>query len=65
MRDPVTKQVEMALIRYNPQIRGMKVRKQPNWRPRRSEGETEINGRRGEEQREHLMARRRNGIRHI
>ena len=40
MRDPVTKRAEMALIRYNPKITEMEVRKQPDWRPRRSEGET-------------------------
>ena len=28
MRDPVTKRVEMALIRYNPKITEMEVRKQ-------------------------------------
>ena len=65
MRDPVTKRVEMALIRYNPQITEMEVRKQPNWRPRRSEGEKEVEEREGEEQRERLMARRRKRIRQI
>ena len=62
MRDPVTKRVEMALIRYNPRITEMEVRKQPDWRPRRSEGETEVEEREGEEQRERLMARRRRKI---
>ena len=42
MRDPVTKRVEMALIRYNPQTTEMEVRKQPNWRPRQSESEKEV-----------------------
>ena len=56
MRDPVTKRVEMALIRYNPQITGMKGRKQPDWRPRQSEGEKEVEERGGEEQRERLIA---------
>ena len=65
MRDPVTKGVEMALIRYNPKIMEMEVRKQPNWRPRRSEGETEVEEREGEEQRERLMARRRRRLRQI
>ena len=65
MRDPVTKRVEMALIRYNPQIAEMEVRKQPDWRPRRSEGETEVEETEGEEQRERLMARRRRRIRQI
>ena len=51
MRDPVTKRVEMALIRYKPKITEMEVRKQPDWRPRRSEGETEVEERGGEEQR--------------
>ena len=35
MGDPVTKRVEMTLIRYNPQITEVEVRKQPDWRPRR------------------------------
>ena len=65
MRDPVTKRVEMSLIRYNPKIMEMEVRKQPDWRPRRSEGETEVEEREGEEQRERLMARRRKRIRQI
>ena len=51
MRDPVTKRVEMAFIRYNPKVTEMEVRKQPDWRPRRSEGETEVEERGGEEQR--------------
>ena len=57
MRDPVTKRVEMALIRYNPQMTEMEVRKQPDSRPRRSEGEKEVEERGGEVQRERLMAR--------
>ena len=65
MRDPVTKQVKMTLIRYNPKITEMEVRKQPDWRPRRSEEETEVEEREGEEQRERLMARRRKRIRQI
>ena len=65
MRDPVTKRVEMALIRYNPKITEMEVRKQPDWRPRRSERATEVEEREGEEQRERLMARRRGRIRQI
>ena len=32
MRDPVTKRVKMALIRYNPKITEMEVRRQPDWR---------------------------------
>ena len=59
MRDPVTRRGEMELIRYNPKITGMEVQKQPDWRPRRSEGGTEVEEREGEEQRERLMARRR------
>ena len=65
MRDPVTKRVEMALIRYNPKITEMEVRKQPDWRQRRSGGETEVDGRGGEEQRERLMARRLRRIRQV
>ena len=59
MRDPVTKRVEMALIKYNPKITGMEVRKQPDWRPRRSGRGTGVEDRGGEEQRERLKARRR------
>ena len=40
MRDPVTKRVEMALIRYNPKITAMEVRRRPDLGPRRSGGET-------------------------
>ena len=58
MRDPVTKRVEMALIRYNPKITEMEVLRQPDWRPRRSGGETGMEAREGDEQRERLMARR-------
>ena len=65
MRDPVTKQVGMTLIRYNPQITEMEVQKQPDRRPRRSEAETEVEEREGEEQRERLMAHRRKRIRQI
>ena len=65
MRDPVTKRVEMALIRYNPKITEMEVRKQPDWRPRPSGGEAGVEDREGEEQRDRLMARRRGRIRQI
>ena len=65
MRDPVTKRVEMLLIRYHPQITEMELQKQPDWPPRRSEGEKEVEEREGEEQRERLMARRRKGIQQI
>ena len=65
MRDPVTKRVEMALIRYNQRITEMEVRKQPDWRPRRSGGETGVEDRGGDEQRERLMARRRRRTRQI
>ena len=65
MRDPVTKQVQMALIRYNPQITEMEVRKQPNWRPRRWQGEREVQEREGEERRERSMARRWKRIQQI
>ena len=64
MPDPVTERVEMALIRYNPRITEMEVRKQPDWRPRRLEEETEVEEReRGAEGR--LMASRRRRIRQI
>ena len=65
MRDPVTKRVEMALIRYNPKITEMEVRRRPDWRPRRSRGETGMEDREGEEQRVRLMACRRRRIRQI
>ena len=65
MRDPVTKRVEMALIRYNPKITEMEVRRRPDWRPRRSGGETGIENREEEERRDPLMARRRRRIRQI
>ena len=62
MRDPVTKRVEMALIRYNPKITEMEVWSRPDWRPRPSGGETGMEDREGEEQRNRLMARRRRRI---
>ena len=62
MRDPVTKGVEMALIRYNPKITEMQVRKQPDCGPRRSGRETGVKERGKEEQKERLMARRRRRI---
>ena len=65
MHDPVTKRVEMASIRYNPRTTEMEVREQPDWRPRRSEGETEVEERGGKGQRERLMARGRRRIRQI
>ena len=65
MRDSVTKWVEMALIRYNPQITEMEVRTQPDWRQRRSEGERDVEEQEGEKQRERLMARIRKRIRQI
>ena len=65
MRDPVAKRVEMTLIRYNPKITAMEVRKQPDSRPRRCEAETEVEEREGEERRERLLARRRKRIRQI
>ena len=49
MRDPVIKGVEIALIRYNPQITEMEMRTQPDWRQRRSEGEKDVKERDGEE----------------
>ena len=62
MCDPVTKRVEMALIRYNRKITEMVVRRRPDWRPRRSGGETGMEDREGDKQRERLMARRRKRI---
>ena len=65
MRDPVTNWVEMALIRYNPKITEMEVRRRPDWQPRRSGGGTGKEDREGEEQRDRLMAPRRRRIRQI
>ena len=65
MIDPVTKRVEMALIRYNPQITEIEVQTQPDWRQRQSQGAREVEEREGEEQRERLMERRRERIRQI
>ena len=38
MRDPVTKQVGMALIRCNPQVTMMELQPQPDWQVPQSEG---------------------------
>ena len=65
MRDPVTKRVEMGLIRYNPKITEMKVRRRSDWRPRRSGRETGMEDREGDEQRDRLMAPRRKRFRQI
>ena len=58
MRDPVTKRV-------NPKITEMEVQRRPDWRPRRSGGETGMEDREGEERRDCLMVRRRRRIRQI
>ena len=65
MRDPVTKRVEMALIRYNPQITEVEVRPNPDWRLRQSEGTRNEEEQWGGEQRERLMVRRRKRSRQI
>ena len=62
MIDLFTKRVEMALIRYNPEITEMELQTQPDWRQRQSEGEREVEEREREEQRERLMACRRKRI---
>ena len=62
MRDPVTRRVEMAFIRYNLKMTEIEVRRRPDWRPRRSGGETGMEDREGDEQRDRLMARRRERI---
>ena len=64
-RDPVTKRVEMALIRYNPQISEGEVQPQPDWRLRQSGGTRDEEEQEGDEQRGRLMARRRKRIRQI
>ena len=38
MRDPVTKSIEMALIRYSPHVNTIEVRPRPNWLLRQTEG---------------------------
>ena len=65
MRDPVTKRVEMALIRYNPQVTMMQMRPQPDWQLRKSEGARDEEEQEGDEQRERLMARRRKRVRQV
>ena len=65
MIDPVTKLVEMALIRYNPQKTEMEVQPKPDWRQRQSEVAREVEEQGGEEQRERLTARRRKRIRQM
>ena len=44
------------------EITEMEVSRRPDWRPRRSGGETGMEDREGEEQRDRLMARRRRRI---
>ena len=65
MRNPVTKRVEMAFIRYNTQVNMMEVRPQPDWRLRQSEGARNEEEQEGEEQMDCLMARRRKRVRQI
>ena len=65
MRDPVTKRVEMALIRYNPQVTMMEVQLQPDWRQRQSEGARDEEEQEGDEHRVRLMARRRKRVQQV
>ena len=65
MRDPVTKRVEMALIRYHPQVTMMEVRPQPDGLLRQWDGAQDEEEQEGIEQRERLMARRRKKVRQI
>ena len=65
MRDPVTKRVEMALTRYNPQVTMMEVRPQPDWRLRQSEGARDGEEREGDQQSERLMAYRQKRVRQV
>ena len=53
----------MALPRYNPQVTVMEVRPQSDWRIRQSEVARDEEEQEGNEQREHLMARRRKTVR--
>ena len=65
MRDPVTKSIEMALIRYSPQVTTMEVRPQPDWRLRQTEDTGEEAGQAVDERREHLMAHRQKRMRRV
>ena len=62
VRDQVTKRVKMAVIRYNPQVKMMEVRPQPDSWLRQSEGARDEGEQEGDEQRERLMARRRKRV---
>ena len=65
MQDPVTKRIEMALIRYSSHVKVMEVRPQPDWRLRQTEGADGEAGDAVDEQKERLMARRRKRIRQV
>ena len=62
MRDPVTKRVDMTLIRCNPQVTTMDVRRQPDRRLTQSQEAGDEARRVGDEQRERLMDRRRKRV---
>ena len=63
--DPVTKRIEIALIRYSLQVTTMEVQLKPDWRLRQTEDAGEEAGQAVDEQRERLMARRRKRMRQV
>ena len=65
MRDPVTKRIEVALIRYSLQVNRMEVLPQPDLRLRQTEDAGNEVGQADDEQRECLMARRRRRIQQV
>ena len=63
MRVPITKRVDMALIRCNPQVTTMDMRSQPDWRLQQPEDPKDEAGQAVDEQMERLMARRPKRVR--
>ena len=62
MLDLVAKRVQMVLIRYNLQVT---VRPQPDWKVREREITGDEEEQAVDEQREHLIARRRERVREV
>ena len=65
MPDPVTKGIEMFLIRYSPDVNTIEVWPQPDGRLMHTEGAEEEAGHTINDQRERLMARMRKRIRQV
>ena len=65
MRDRLTKRVEIALIRYNPQVTIMEARPQPDWRLRLSEETRDEEEKVSHKQRGRLMSRRHKRVRQV